>query len=195
MSTAPALSVLMPVRNGETHLRPAIDSILDQTFGDFEFMIVDDGSTDRTVDLVRGYDDPRIRLERLGWKVSVFEPGKYFETGTLLSQIRLRAGDLSIYRQANKHLLNNCNSLRPDVVWVFKGVEIMPETILDLKKLGILTANFNPDHPFIRTSVCHGFRNVPDCVPLYDIYFTYSSELAKSLGSRSIWSKYAVRSA
>jgi glycosyltransferase involved in cell wall biosynthesis len=61
---APAVTVLMPVYNGERFLRQAIDSILAQTFGDFELVIVDDGSTDRSCELVRGCADTRIRLVR-----------------------------------------------------------------------------------------------------------------------------------
>lgn len=58
----PAVSVLMAVYNGERHLNAAIDSILAQTFTDFECVIVDDGSTDRSRAIVEGYADPRIRL-------------------------------------------------------------------------------------------------------------------------------------
>lgn len=54
----------MPVHNGEMFLRPAMESILNQTFTDFEFIVVDDGSTDRTCEIVRSYEDPRIRLAR-----------------------------------------------------------------------------------------------------------------------------------
>lgn len=52
----------MPVFNAERYLRPAIDSILAQTFSDFEFLIVDDGSTDRSRDIVAAYADPRIAV-------------------------------------------------------------------------------------------------------------------------------------
>jgi glycosyltransferase involved in cell wall biosynthesis len=59
---APAVTVLMAVRNGERHLRPAVESVLDQSFEDFEFLIVDDASVDTTLAVVKSYDDPRIRL-------------------------------------------------------------------------------------------------------------------------------------
>jgi glycosyltransferase involved in cell wall biosynthesis len=52
----------MPVYNGEAHLKKAIDSVLTQTFKDFEFLIVNDASPDGSRDLILGYDDPRIRL-------------------------------------------------------------------------------------------------------------------------------------
>ncbi len=58
----PRITVLMPVFNAERYLREAIDSILIQTFEDFEFLIIDDGSTDSSVEIVRSYVDPRIRF-------------------------------------------------------------------------------------------------------------------------------------
>jgi glycosyltransferase involved in cell wall biosynthesis len=58
----PLVTVLMPVYNGERYLRPAIESILSQTFADFEFLIVNDGSTDGSAEIVRSYHDRRIRL-------------------------------------------------------------------------------------------------------------------------------------
>lgn len=50
----------MPVYNGEKYLRDAIDSILFQTFEDFEFIIVNDGSKDKTEEIILSYIDPRI---------------------------------------------------------------------------------------------------------------------------------------
>lgn len=60
MPKLPIISVLMPVYNGEKYLNEAIDSILNQTFTDFEFIILNDGSTDRTKEIILSYDDPRI---------------------------------------------------------------------------------------------------------------------------------------
>lgn len=56
------ISVVMSVYNSEKFLKPAIESILNQTFKDFEFIIIDDGSTDRSVEIIESYNDPRIRL-------------------------------------------------------------------------------------------------------------------------------------
>jgi len=62
--TSPALSVAMSVYNGERFLAEAIESVLAQTFTDFEFLILDDGSRDATKAIVERYAarDPRIRL-------------------------------------------------------------------------------------------------------------------------------------
>jgi len=61
-SIEPIVSVIMPVYNGERYLGEAIDSILNQTFTDFELLIINDGSTDGSVDIIDSYSDPRIRL-------------------------------------------------------------------------------------------------------------------------------------
>lgn len=57
---APTITVLMAVYNGEEYLRPAIDSILSQTFRDFELVIINDCSTDGTEGILESYDDRRI---------------------------------------------------------------------------------------------------------------------------------------
>ena len=60
----PAVSVLMPVYDAAAYVARAVESILGQTFADFEFLIYDDGSTDGSLEIVDGYArrDPRIQL-------------------------------------------------------------------------------------------------------------------------------------
>lgn len=58
----PKVTVLMPVYNGENYLREAIDSILNQSFKEFEFLIINDRSTDNSLQIIEAYRDPRIRL-------------------------------------------------------------------------------------------------------------------------------------
>lgn len=62
MSVSPAITVLMPVYNGAQYLSEAIQSILEQTFTDFELLIINDGSTDSTEEIIREFHDVRIRL-------------------------------------------------------------------------------------------------------------------------------------
>jgi len=54
----------MAVHNASAFVAKALDSILRQSFGDFEFLIVDDGSDDDSIAIVESYDDSRVRLER-----------------------------------------------------------------------------------------------------------------------------------
>lgn len=56
------VTVLMPVYNAELYLKEAIESILNQTFRDFEFLIINDGSVDETEAIIKTYFDNRIRL-------------------------------------------------------------------------------------------------------------------------------------
>lgn len=58
----PIVTVLMPVHNGEKYLRESIESILNQTFSDFIFLIIDDGSTDKSAYIIKSYNDKRIKL-------------------------------------------------------------------------------------------------------------------------------------
>lgn len=61
-SDNPKLSVVMPVFNGEPFLKDAVESILKQSFKKYEFIIINDGSTDNTVDIIKSYKDGRIKL-------------------------------------------------------------------------------------------------------------------------------------
>lgn len=64
-SSRPEITVAMPAYNAAAHLREAVDSILAQSFEDFELLVVDDGSTDNTLALAQSIGDKRIRVERL----------------------------------------------------------------------------------------------------------------------------------
>lgn len=56
----PKISVIMPAYNAETYIKEAIDSILSQTYGDFELIVLNDCSKDRTEEIILSYTDPRI---------------------------------------------------------------------------------------------------------------------------------------
>lgn len=62
MPYKPEISIVMPVYNREHYVKGAIDSILNQTFTDFEFIIVNDGSTDNTLQILKSYNDERIKI-------------------------------------------------------------------------------------------------------------------------------------
>jgi len=60
--STPTVTVFMAVFNGGKYIKEAIKSILTQNFTDFELLIVNDGSTDNTLDIIAEFNDPRIRL-------------------------------------------------------------------------------------------------------------------------------------
>lgn len=111
----------MPVYNAERYLATAIQSILDQTFSDFEFLIVNDGSTDGSARIVRGFNDPRIRLvetENQG-VAAALNLGVKLARGEYLA--RMDADDESLPQRlaVQKELLDR----RPDVALVHSWVD------------------------------------------------------------------------
>lgn len=100
------VSVLMPVYNAEKYLKEAIDSILNQTFEDFEFLIIDDGSTDESAAIVESYKDPRIRFfrnkENLGISPTLNKGIKLASTNFIA---RMDADDVSYQDRLRKQFL------------------------------------------------------------------------------------------
>ena len=90
----PLVSVIMSVYNGETYLEEAVSSILNQTFGDFEFIIIDDGSTDATPEILQRFAvaDSRVRV--------ITQPNAGL-TISLNRGLRLARGDLLARQDAD----------------------------------------------------------------------------------------------
>ncbi len=113
MLNMPKISVIMPVYNGGKYLKEAIQSVLDQTYNDFEFIILDDGSTDGSTRIVESFSDDRIKLVKLGHGgiVSTLNEGLKISSGEYV--IRSDADDVSLperfekllnYMEANKQV-------------------------------------------------------------------------------------------
>jgi glycosyltransferase involved in cell wall biosynthesis len=64
MASEPLVSVCIPSYNNEEFIAQTLESVLDQSFSDFELIVVDDCSTDRTVSIIKGFSDPRIRFSQ-----------------------------------------------------------------------------------------------------------------------------------
>lgn len=97
MDSIPRISVILPVYNGERYLHQAIDSILNQTCDDFELIIIDDASTDTTMEILDAYSDSRIvRLhnqEHLGITPSL---NRGLEVSRCEHVARMDADDISL---------------------------------------------------------------------------------------------------
>ncbi len=108
----PKISVIMPVYNGEKYLNEAIDSILHQTYTNFEFIILNDGSTDKTEEIILSYDDPRIvyvKNEENLQIVKTLNKGIDLAKGKYIA--RMDADDISLPERFEKQInrLENSN--------------------------------------------------------------------------------------
>lgn len=105
MKTEPLVTVLMSVYNGQKYLREAIESTLNQTFGDFEFLIINDASSDNSREIILSYPDSRIHLvdnpENIGLTRSL-NKGLELARGEYIA--RMDADDVSIPERLEKQV-------------------------------------------------------------------------------------------
>ena len=118
----PKISVLMPVYNAEKFLKEAIDSILNQTFKDFEFLIINDASTDKSKEIILSYKDVRIR---------------YFENKKNLGQAETMNKGLKI---ARAELIARMDA---DDISFSNRFELQYKEMKNDKKIVVLASNFD----------------------------------------------------
>jgi spore maturation protein CgeB len=94
---------------------------------------------------------------------------------SVLHKLIYRVGLSKIHTKINKILLNNVENEDYDLIWVFKGMEIFPETLKTLKTKTNKLINYNPDNPFIFSGKGSGNQNVTNSISLFDLHLTYDS--------------------
>ncbi len=106
MKEAPIISVLLPVYNGGAYLEEAIESILNQTFTRFEFIMIDDGSTDSSLQVMQRYakKDPRIRLVTRENRGLVSTLNELVDMATGLWVARMDSDDISLPARFERQL-------------------------------------------------------------------------------------------
>ena len=198
-SSEPKITVLMSVYNGEKYLREAVDSILSQTFTDFEFLIIDDASTDRTPEILRSYKDPRIMIvtnkENLGLTKSL-NKGLALARGEYIA--RMDADDISLQERFEKQLM--FLETHPDIVLVgtsFQAIDyegnlledfILPRYILptNIHYCDLLKSNF-----FVHGSVIFR-REVVEKLSGYNELFRRCQDYALWLQMAKSYSLYII---
>ena len=176
----PKVTVLMPVYNGEKYLREAIDSILSQTFTDFEFLIFNDGSTDNSADIIRSYSDQRIQffdhkqnqghVYHLNYGIEIAK-GKYI--------VRMDADDISLPKRFEKQVAFMDKNPKIGVCGTWYEIIGSKDTVkhstddIDIR-LDLLTHSAL-GHPtvILRTEILHEFKLYYDplFVPAEDYLF------------------------
>lgn len=116
-------------------------------------------------------------LNEIGIDTTIFSCSDYYSSSSFYNRLQNRLGIHAFYNSVNESLIELTSQINPTVIWVFKGVEIFPQTLVRLKQNGFILVNYNPDHPFIRTAISHGGASVEQSVSLYDAHFCYSEKL------------------
>jgi spore maturation protein CgeB len=131
-------------------------------------------------------------LKKKGFSVSLFPAQNIFFDyyfHSLVNKIFYRLGFSNILNKIQKDLKSFINEFDPNIVIVFKGMEIAPKTLIWLKKREITIYNYNPDHPYIFSGRGSGNLNVTNSISLFDCYFSYSEDVVRQLNDISINSK------
>lgn len=167
----PRVTVLMAVYNCEKYLKEAIDSILGQTYPDYEFFIINDNSTDNSVKIIQSYSDDRIRLihnEKNMGLPATLNRGIELATGEYIA--RMDPDDISLPTRISKQV--NFMDNNPEVgicgTWIkYIGVSWRPwrSTIYkypinyrDIKARSLFCSNFCHPSVIMRKSLLEKFR-------------------------------------
>lgn len=101
----PLISVVMSVYNGAAYLRQAMESILSQSYVNFEFIIINDGSKDESLAIIKSYTDPRIRLiDNNGNKGLIYSLNRGIEAAGGKYIARMDADDISLPKRFEKQV-------------------------------------------------------------------------------------------
>jgi glycosyltransferase involved in cell wall biosynthesis len=149
------VSVILPVYNVEAYIQQTVESVLNQTYQDFELLIVDDGSSDRSIELCQQYRDPRIRILRQQNRglAGARNTGIRHATGDYVAL--LDGDDLWLPEKLERHVQHLERS--PTV-----GVSFSRSTFIDEqgKPLGIYQmprmTDIAPEHVFCRNPIGNG---------------------------------------
>lgn len=129
-SGTPLVTVLMAAHDAEAYLRPALDSMLGQTVRDLELLVVDDGSTDATPDILASVDDPRLvvlRNETRSGLAASLDRGVAAARGRWVA--RLDADDVALPHRLERQLM----------VARGRGSAIVGSAVADIDSLGEVT--------------------------------------------------------
>jgi spore maturation protein CgeB len=123
-------------------------------------------------------------LETLANKVEIVAVQNMFYDyyyKSILHKLVYRFGLSKILIRINKNLLTKVEHEYYDLIWVFKGMEIYPETLKKLKKRTNNLINYNPDNPFIFSGTGSGNQNVTKSISLFDLHLTYDAWVKKKI--------------
>lgn len=86
-----------------------------------------------------------------------------------------------IYKFINRKFKEEVNRFSPDIIWVFKGMELFPASLAWARKKNIVLVNYNTDNPFVFLGAGSGNANLTNSLKLYDLHFTYDASIKTQL--------------
>ena len=101
---------------------------------------------------------------------------KYYNKG-IGHKVLFKLGLSGIEKTMNESLKAFIEEFSPDVVWVFKGMEVTPGVLKWIKAKGVKIVNYNPDNPFLFSGKGSGNKNLANSIGLYDLHFSYDKEI------------------
>lgn len=152
------VTVLLPTYNAGPYLREAVDSILAQTWKDFEFLVINDGSKDNTDEILASYDDPRMKIVNQQNKglITTLNEGIMMASGDIIA--RMDADDICLPERLRTQL--DFLARHPDYVLVGSEAEIMDKDgnyLMPLVPIGHtheeIVSKINDKVPFIHPCV------------------------------------------
>jgi spore maturation protein CgeB len=125
-------------------------------------------------------------LTEFGIRVSRFlAPNLFYEyyEKSIINKFFFKSGLSNVYNSINKDFKHAVESLNPDIIWIFKGMELYAETLVWVKSKNIKIVNYNPDNPFLFSGKGSGNSNITRSIGLYDLHFTYNLAIEKRIKS------------
>ncbi len=133
------ISVVLPVHNGLPYLIESVNSVLNQTFTDFEFLICDDASTDKSYEFLKSLNDKRIKLFKNPTNKGLFPTLNFLVKNATTNWVHLWSQDDIMYPDCLEEEIKFANK-HPDVPFFFSQRDIIDETGRIIKKYH---ANYN----------------------------------------------------
>ena len=168
----PTVSIIMPVYNAEKYVAQAVESVLKQSFSDFEFLIFDDGCTDKSIEIIQQFKDKRIQIFSDGKNSGIVKRLNFLikkSTGQYIA--RMDADDIWYPEKLEKQILFLSN--HHNVMMVACFAEFIDENNLKAKinfKQYYLFKDIKkhlPNHNFIIHSSVVFKKNVFNIIGLY----------------------------
>lgn len=100
---------------------------------------------------------------------------------SIWNKVKYKLGVSNISEKIGEGLIEQAKEVQPDIIWVFKGMRVLPKTLEQLRAMKIKLVNYNPDHPFFFSSKGSGNKNVTESIGLYDLHFIYDKRVGQRI--------------